>query len=178
MELNKLVPWNWLKKEEEEKGWSVPVKRSELNLDISKSFYEIETEFERLFDSFKRNFNVGFSSGSLLKSDFFSPSMDIASNEKEYSVKVELPGLDKNNITIECVNNTLRIKGEKKEEKEKDYYRVERSYGSFERVLGMPDDADADKIESTFKDGILSVSIPKKALPVANTKSIPIKTAS
>jgi len=178
MELSKLVPWNWLKKEEEEKGWSVPVKRSELNLDIPKSFYEIETEFERLFDSFKRNFNVGFPTGSLLKSDFFSPSMDIASNEKEYSVKVELPGIGKNDITVECVNNTLRIKGEKKQEKEKDYYRVERSYGSFERVLDMPEDADADKIESTFKDGVLSVSIPKKALPAANTKSIPIKTAS
>ncbi|MFA6136565.1 MAG: Hsp20/alpha crystallin family protein [Sulfurimonas sp.] len=59
----------------------------------------------------------------------------------------------------------MRIKGEKreeKEEKEKNYYRVERSYGSFERVLDMPDDADADKIESSFKDRMLSVTIPKK----------------
>lgn len=181
MELEKLAPWNWFKKEDEEKGWVVPVRRSEGNMVFPTSLADIQTEFDRLFDSLKRNFDVGFPSASLMRTDFFKPSLDIASDAKEYSVKVDLPGIDKENISVEYANNTLKIKGEKrqeKEEKEKNYYRVERSYGSFERVLDMPEDADADKIESSFKDGVLNVTIPRKALPSANTKHIAIKSAS
>ncbi|MFA6136564.1 MAG: hypothetical protein WC667_00620 [Sulfurimonas sp.] len=101
MELEKLVPWNWFKKEEEQKGFVVPVRKGEVSLDIPKSFSEMQKEFDRLFDSFKRSFDVGFQSSSLLlKSDFFSPSLDITSDEKAYSVKVDLPGIGKNDITI------------------------------------------------------------------------------
>jgi HSP20 family protein len=72
----------------------------------------------------------------------------------------------------------LKIKGEKrqqKEEKDKNYYRVERSYGSFERILDLPEDSDADNILSNYKDGILTITIPRKMLPKKDTKKIDIK---
>jgi HSP20 family protein len=124
---------------------------------------------------------LGWPSTSLVKKEWLKPSLDIASDEKEYSVKVELPGIDADNITIEYSGGTLRIKGEKaqeKEEKGKDFYKMERSYGSFQRILDLPEDVDEDKITSRYKDGILSISIPKKMLPKAQRKQIEIKTES
>jgi HSP20 family protein len=118
-------------------------------------------------------------SGSLLfKGDFFKPSLDIASDGKEYSIKIELPGMDKGNIKIEHTDDTLIISGEKhqeKEEKEKDYYRMERSYGSFKRVLDIPKDADKESIESSYKDGVLTITISRKTLPQKEIKNIEIK---
>ncbi|MCJ7765669.1 MAG: Hsp20/alpha crystallin family protein, partial [Thiovulaceae bacterium] len=93
---------------------------------------------------------------------------DIASSEKEYSIKVELPGIDANDVTIEISGNTLKIKGEKRQEKEKkgkNFYRVERSFGSFQRILDLPEDADADKVTSDYRDGVLNIAIPKKEVP-------------
>jgi HSP20 family protein len=117
----------------------------------------------------------------LLQTDWFKPSLDVASDEKEYSIKVELPGIDLTNISLEYSSDTLKIKGEKrqeKEEKDKDFYRIERSYGSFQRILDIPEDADADNITSNYKDGVLSITIPRKQLPKKETKKIEIKTES
>jgi HSP20 family protein len=178
MDFEKLAPWNWFKKEEESRGEIIPVKRDS---ELSVSRHEVQNEFERLFDSLRQGFHLGWPSTSLVKKEWLKPSLDIASDEKEYSVKVELPGIDADNITIEYSGGTLRIKGEKaqeKEEKGKDFYKMERSYGSFQRILDLPEDVDEDKITSRYKDGILSISIPKKMLPKAQRKQIEIKTES
>ena len=82
-------------------------------------------------------------------------------------------------MQIEIDGDTMIIKGEKRqenEEKNKDFYRIERSYGSFRRVLNLPGDADVDKIESNHKDGVLTINIPKKTLPKSDTKKIEIKS--
>jgi HSP20 family protein len=81
---------------------------------------------------------------------------------------------------VELDDNTIIIRGEKKQEKEekdKNYYCVERSYGSFRRVLSLPEDAAQDDIMATFKNGILTIKMPKKTMPKADVKQIEIKNA-
>jgi HSP20 family protein len=176
MDFSKLAPWNWFKKEEEESGKVVPVHHDEHRAEFPASLHDLHTEFDRLFHSLKKGFGTGT---SLFQSDGFKPSLDIASDEKAYSVKVELPGMDVKYISIEFANNTLKVKGEKrqeKEEKDKNFYKIERSYGSFQRILDLPEDSDTDKITSHYKDGVLSVTIPRKILPKKETKKIEIKT--
>lgn len=181
MDFTKLAPWNWFKEEEEKSGGVVPVKKGESAFGLAASFQNIESEFNHLIESLKHGFGGGLSNESLFKNDWLKPSLDIASDEKEYTVKIELPGMNKSDISIEYANNTLKIKGEKhheKEEENKDFYRIERSYGRFERILDLPADSDANNIASQYKNGVLSINIPRKALPKADTKKIEITTAS
>ena len=92
------------------------------------------------------------------------PALDVAEGENEYVVKAEVPGCKADDIDIEIHGNVLTISGEKTEEqekKEKGYYHVERSYGSFRRDISLGGDVDADKIEAACKDGVLTVTLPK-----------------
>ncbi len=179
MDLGKLAPWNWFKKEEEEGGKIVPVRSDIEKSEFPASLHDLHVEFNHLFDTLKHGLSGGMPSSTLFKGDWFKPSLDVASDEKEYSVKVELPGIEAGNISIEYTDNTLKIKGEKrqeKEEKEKDFYRIERSYGSFQRILDIPQDADTENITSSYKDGVLSIKIPRKSLPKSDARKIEIKT--
>jgi HSP20 family protein len=181
MNFGKLVPWNWFKKEEAEKRDVVPVHKEGDVFGLSPSFQNIEAEFDHLLDLVKSSFKGESSNDLAFTNDWLKPSLDIASDEKEYSVNIELPGIDKSDIIIEYVNNTLKVKGEKHREKEvqnKDFYRIERSYGSFQRVLDLPEDSDAENITSEYKDGVLSVTIPRKSLPKADAKKIEITSAT
>ena len=104
--------------------------------------------------------------------------MDIAEREKEYEITAELPGIDERNIDLKFSNGMLTIKGEKteeKEEKKKDYYLSERRFGSFQRSFQVPDGVDADKIEASFKNGVLTVILPKSAGAQKQEKKIAIK---
>ena len=181
MDFGKLAPWNWFKKEDENDAGSVPVHRVGSSSGFPVLLHDVETEFNHMVDSFRRLLKGEVTTTSLFGADWFKPSLDVASDDKEYSVKIELPGIEASNISIEYTENTLKIKGEKrqeKEEKEKNYYRVERSYGSFERILDLPEDSDADNISSAYKDGVLSITIPRKMLEKKDTKNIEIKTES
>ena len=92
-------------------------------------------------------------------------AVDITESDKAYEVTVELPGIDEKNIEVEVANDNLIIKGEKQEEneaKKKDYYLSERHFGSFERRFRLPEGVDADKIEASFKKGLLTVTLLKK----------------
>ncbi|HQP29278.1 MAG TPA: Hsp20/alpha crystallin family protein, partial [Syntrophales bacterium] len=85
-------------------------------------------------------------------------------DEKEVVVKAELPGIDEKDLDVSLSEHALTIKGEKKEEKEdqgKGYYRMERSYGSFHREIPLPASIDAKKVEAAFKNGLLTVTLPK-----------------
>lgn len=99
-------------------------------------------------------------------SDKWAPAVDIKEEENRYLVKADLPGVASKDIDVTMENNTLTITGERKSEKEineKGYHRVERSYGSFTRSFSFPQNADAEKITATNKDGVLEIIIPKKA---------------
>ena len=138
---------------------------------------------DKLFDNFfqgfgPRPYRVGSLIPNSLSGDLLKPMVDIGASDKEYTVTIEVPGVDQKDIRLEIVNNTMTVSGEKKqekEEKEKNYYRMERSYGSFQRVLALPDDANQDEVQATFKNGVLTVTMPRKALPNSAVKQIDIK---
>jgi HSP20 family protein len=96
----------------------------------------------------------------------FAPALDVVDGEGEVIVRAELPGLEKDQIQVSLVGNTLNIKGEKKterEDKKQDFCRRECSYGSFERVIQLPDNADTTKTDASFKNGVLEIHVAKQA---------------
>ncbi len=110
-----------------------------------------------------------------------APAVDITESEKAYEVTAELPGMDEKDIEVKVVNGNLMIKGEKQEEKEekkKDYYLHERRFGSFERCFQVPDGVDVDKIEASFKKGVLAVTLPKRPEAQKPAKKIEVKGAA
>ena len=109
-----------------------------------------------------------------------APAVDIVDKGNAYEVTAELPGLDEKNIEVKLINGSLTIKGEKQEEKEekkKDYHLRERHFGSFERSFTVPEGVDADKIEASFKKGVLTVTLPKTAEAQTPVKKIEVKAA-
>jgi len=109
-----------------------------------------------------------------------NPAVDIAERDDAYEIIAELPGLDENDIGDDLANGVLTIKGEKraeKEEKKKSYYVSERSFGSFVRSFALPDGVDPAKIEATFKNGVLTVVLPKTVEAKQSAKKIAIKGA-
>jgi HSP20 family protein len=106
-----------------------------------------------------------------------TPAIDIVESDKAFEVTAELPGLDAKNIDLQLSDGVLTIKGEKqedKEEKTKDRYVSERRYGSFRRSLQIPGSVDAEKIEASFKGGVLTVTLPKSPEAQKNRKTIPV----
>jgi len=96
----------------------------------------------------------------------FDPRIDVVENEKDFLVTAELPGLDKKDFKLTVENNVLILEGEKKsssEEKDDNYFRIERSYGAFRRAFRLTDSVDSKKIKADYKNGILEVIIPKAA---------------
>jgi len=108
------------------------------------------------------------------------PAVDVIESEKAYEITADLPGMDEKNIEIKVTDGVLTMKGEKQEEKEekkKDYYLQERSFGSFQRSFELPESVDLDKIEASFKKGVLTVKLPKKAEAQKPAKKIEVKAA-
>jgi len=152
-------------------------------------FESLRREVDRLFD----DFGGGFWRAPFRRSVFDMapswgggatwptvPAVDMTDTEKTYEITAELPGIDEKNVEVKVANGVLSIKGEKREEKEekkKDYYLRERNFGSFERSFQVPDGVDTDKIEASFKKGVLTVTLPKKAEAQAAAKKIDIKAA-
>jgi len=122
-----------------------------------------------MFDQWEREMQdlmEGFwgTNGGRLSTMNFVPKVDLVENENEFVVTVDLPGLKPEEVKVEFTNGALWVTGERKEEKEekdKTFHRVERSYGEFRRVLPLPSAVKEDKIEAKFTDGVLKVSVPK-----------------
>ena len=154
-----------------------------------RPFETLRREVEQLFDDFGQNFLRLPARRSLFGFEPLwrreaaweaAPAVDVVESEKAYEITAELPGMDEKNIEVKVANGTLTIKGEKQEEKEekkKDYYLHERHFGSFERSFEMPEGVDADKIEASFKKGVLTVALPKKPEAQKPAKKIEVKAA-
>jgi len=113
-------------------------------------------EVDRLFDSFFGQSDRG--------ARRWIPPMDLVEADDHFVLKADLPGLTDDDVAIEVQDGTLKISGERKEEREqteRGWYRVERSFGSFSRSLSLPDGVDADRITAEFHNGVLEVRIPK-----------------
>jgi HSP20 family protein len=106
----------------------------------------------------------------------WTPVVDTMEDDKEYTVKAELPGIDKEDVKVSVEGGVLSIAGERKadkEEKSKKYHRIERSYGSFVRSFTLPEGAASDKITAEFKNGVLRVHVPKNE--EVKPKSVEVK---
>lgn len=111
----------------------------------------------------------------------WAPVVDIQEDEKEIAIVAELPGMKPEQVEVTCENGVLNIRGEKSEERKEDdqnrrYHLVERTYGSFNRSFQLPQGLDESKIEASFDNGVLTVHVPKAALP--QPKKIQINTGS
>jgi HSP20 family protein len=110
----------------------------------------------------------------------FYPRTDIKETKKNIKIVSEMPGMDPNDIDVSVHNGILTITGETKGEKEEtgtDYHHIERSYGCFSRSITIPDSVDSEKVESTYKNGVLTVTLPKTEKAVEQSKKIPILSA-
>jgi HSP20 family protein len=174
-----------------EAATKLPIKTEPSPAGVTKAadwqpFEVLRNQVDRLF----RDFQTGF-----LQAPFFRPfpdiesfwrrdlgfnvmpAIDIVEKDKAFEVTAELPGLDAKDIDIQLSNGMLTIKGEKQEEKEektKDRYVSERRYGSFRRTLQVPGSVDAEKIEASYKSGVLTVTLPKSPEAQKKEKTIPV----
>jgi HSP20 family protein len=185
MSTTMLVPWNWFKREED----AMPVRQARRGRYRSPldAWYR---EMDNLFDTFFSMTPAAAGKGDARSNElaFLRPNLDVSADDKAYKVTVELPGVDEKDLKVEVEKDVLRIFGEKKHESEtKDagdskengkngqgYYRIERSYGSFERDLALPDDVDTEAITATNKDGILTITLPRKTVVLQENKQIAI----
>ena len=110
---------------------------------------------------------------------FWRPTVDISETENGYEIRAELPGVSENDVNVSVTDNVLTVKGEKRQEEEtegKNYRRVERRYGSFQRRFTLPSEVKTDDIKAEFNGGVLTLSIPKPE--AVKPTEIPITTAS
>jgi HSP20 family protein len=138
----------------------------------------LRSEVERVFNDFGSpsifdralsRMPAAFSRGML--------AVDLVESEKAFELSAELPGVDAKDLDVTLADGVLTIKGEKKEEKEEDYYLSERRYGSFHRSLELPRGVDSEQIEAKFSNGILKVTLPKTPERQRNDKKITVKAA-
>jgi HSP20 family protein len=139
--------------------------------------FEPLRELETLHDRIQRYFD-DFSNYGFNVSDNFSPRIDISEEKNNIIVEAEIPGVKKDNIKITLQDNILTIEGEKKketEEKEKNYYRSERIYGSFKRSFTLPVDVDSEKVDAKFENGTLRITLKKMEEKTKTEKIIELK---
>ncbi len=132
------------------------------------SLTTLHNDMDDLFDSFFRGLDKPFAGYKAW------PAIDVAEDENSIIVRAEVPGCNAEDIEISVYGNNLTISGEKKfkeEKKEKGYYHVESSYGTFRREITLPTDVDSGKIDATCKDGVLSITLPK----AAKAKAVKVK---
>jgi HSP20 family protein len=138
--------------------------------DMANEFLNMQREMDRVSDRFRGGKHED-SENSL-----FLPAVDISEHAEAYEVKVELPGVNKNDVKITVHNDVLTISGVKKQEGVKigkNFHRVERSYGSFQRSFTLPSSVKGEKIEAVYNDGVLTVTLPK--VEEAKPKEIEVK---
>lgn len=149
-------------------------------------FLELSKAADRLFDDFFRSFRwpmAEWRSPWGLTTDVFGtdwPRVDMDETDEEIRITAELPGVDKDNIDVSVTDDRITISGEKKEQeekKERGYYKLERSYGSFQRSFYLPCEVESDRVEASFKDGVLAVKLPKSAAARERIKKIPVRSA-
>src|SRR6202166_3224682 len=143
--------------------------------------YDPFREFVTLQDRMSRLFRDprGDGQDEALTSTAFAPPVDVYEDEHNVTLKIEVPGIDEKDIDVRIENNTLTVHGERKfekEEKEENFRRVERQYGSFTRTFSLPPTVDPEKVTASYDKGILKISLAKKA--EAKPKQIKVNVSS
>jgi HSP20 family protein len=130
--------------------------------------FEPLRQFPTLQDRINRVFRESYGQGDeqSLTTSSFAPAVDVYEDEHTVTLKIEVPGIDEKDIDVRLENNTLTVHGERKieqEEKEENYRRVERHYGSFTRTFTLPTTVDSEKVSANYDKGVLKIALPKKA---------------
>jgi len=195
MNLTKLNPWNWFKHEDNETNAAVqiPLSRDKTtpavsnmvaqnNSSAGNSLLRLHQQMDQLFDDVWNS--AGFTAplsmqrqNSTMAASNYLPQLDISGDEKNYEINLNVPGLSETDINIEVNDDVLTITGnkvEKNETKDKQFYRIERSYGSFKRTLSLPDDVKVDEISAALKEGILTLNMPRSEQPKKDVRRINI----
>jgi HSP20 family protein len=167
MNISDLVPWRSRDqvraRQNEEDGRDLAPARRQWDMD--------------LFDDFFQGF--GMMPFSRQSWQTFNPKVDVVESDREFRITAELPGIDEKEIDVSLSRDSLIIKGEKRsevEDKGENYYRMERSYGSFQRTIPLPlDQVDAEQVEASYKNGVLAITVPKRPEAQESTRRITIK---
>lgn len=170
MKPSDLIPQNWFKKNSRLTNIANSSMWNRFNHDINKVFEDFAKDFGHYENYLLKTFKQHPENSITI-----TPKIDLSENEKEYIIEAELPGVKDEDVDISFSNNDLTIKGKreaKEEVKKRDYYRLERSYGSFETTLPFPENASHDNIEASLENGILTIKIPKKELSKTEVKKI------
>jgi len=158
----------------------LPAVNRPLVRDDDHPFYAIQRQMNSLFDDFFSGFDALPRRPAADGFGAFSPSIDVKEGDKEFVIRAELPGVEEKDIDITVTSDAVTIKGEKKEEKEdkgKNYYYMERSYGSFNRTIPLGAETQAEKAEASFKNGVLHITLPKSPTAKAKGTKVSIKAA-
>ncbi|MBK0398449.1 Hsp20/alpha crystallin family protein [Limibaculum sp. M0105] len=135
-------------------------------------FTSLQREIERVFDDFSRGWPFRQGAAGL------SPRVDMKETDGRVEITAELPGMEEKDIDVAITGRDVRITGEKKSETRRedgDYHLMERSYGRFARNLTLPFEPEADKVKATFRNGVLTLSVPKPAASRSDTRKIEVK---
>jgi HSP20 family protein len=148
-------------------------------------FDSLQREIDRVFDEFTRGFpSFGLSAFPPATAPDLTPRMNITETDKELEITAELPGLEEKDVQVNVADEVLTIRGEKKaekEEKDKNYHLVERSYGAFSRAIALPAGIDAGAIKASIANGVLTVTVPKPApaqVTKVEVKKVEVKAAA
>lgn len=185
IDLNKWAPWNWFRKEQEEQQTppSLPAPRNDLPVAGGpvSPMQQLHREIDRLFDNVFQGFGLHAPLKPHWTSDWpgmLKPALDIQETDKQYQITIEVPGVDEKDIEITLDNDILTVRGEKRQEQEKkegSFHRVERSYGSFQRSLNLPGNADQESVKAAYSNGVLTITIGKREVSAPRQgRSIPI----
>tara|TARA_R110000751_G_scaffold234229_9_gene335768 strand:+ start:58008 stop:58502 length:495 start_codon:yes stop_codon:yes gene_type:complete len=144
---------------------------------VTSSFQSLQKEIDRVFDEFKKmapRFDTENFPGI---NGQITPKLDMSETDDTVEITAELPGVKEDDVDLSVSSNYLTLKGEKsasKEEKKKDYHLVERSYGSFSRVVPLSFEINPDDVKTDFSNGLLKITIKKPAEIIAKTQKIKI----
>jgi len=125
----------------------------------NRTLRDLQREVDDIFDRF-----FGRSGGDGSTSAVWAPSTDLVETDDAYRIHLDVPGMSKEDMTINLQNNTLTVSGKRTAEEtheDDEYVRVERTFGNFHRTFTLPDAVDAENIEATYENGVLNISVPK-----------------
>lgn len=198
MNLQKLNPWNWFKHEDDgaDQDAQIPVQREEAARSVNPPSHwqgdqhpvlQVHQQIDRMFDDVFNAFGMPSLRASSAQQSWpgttlanaYRPHIDVSGDEKRYEITLDAPGLSEDDLSIEIKGDMLVIKGqkeEKSEQKKMQFYRVERSYGSFQRTLSLPADANTADIQAKLKDGVLTLAIPRNPTEPVDVQHVAISS--
>lgn len=178
--LQRLSPWNWLRREHERNRDTSS--RSGSSDALARLHRELDRWFEDWFSDFSGPRALAASLPAAEEAGWLRPHLDIAERDNAYVISVEMPGVEQQDIEVSVLQGVLTISGEKhraSEQREDRFHRIERSYGTFLRELTLPEDADEGGIRARFKNGVLTITVPRRAdAKTTAGRKIPVQSGS